>query len=139
MVYFVGNESTSEEQKKGLAVVPHVAMSFASDSMFLIESSQKGIDFSNIDELVDYFRVSTGISMLVFNILFFAVLSIYLDQVVPNENGQRKHPLFFLNCLRKSSKDRKRSGYELHENLQSSDSSTKDKFEPVDHVLREQE
>lgn len=33
-------------------------------------------------------------------LFFYLVLGIYLDQVFPNEFGQKKHPLFFLHWLR---------------------------------------
>jgi ATP-binding cassette subfamily A (ABC1) protein 3 len=33
------------------------------------------------------------------NMFFWMFLSLYLDQVFPNEFGQKKHPLFFLECL----------------------------------------
>lgn len=47
------------------------------------------------------------------SLLIFSILSIYLDQVFPNEFGQKKHPLFFINWIwRKNNK----SSYEAPKN-----------------------
>lgn len=44
------------------------------------------------------------VSMLVLDVFLYFLLFIYLDQVVPNEFGIKKHPLFFIKCLFKSKK-----------------------------------
>jgi ATP-binding cassette subfamily A (ABC1) protein 3 len=38
--------------------------------------------------------------MLIINIIIYAIISIYLDLVFPNEFGNKKHPLFFLDYCR---------------------------------------
>ena len=37
--------------------------------------------------------------MDIISIFVFLVLGLYIDQVVPNEFGAKRHPLFFLPCL----------------------------------------
>lgn len=43
--------------------------------------------------------------MLIINIIVFAFLAFYFDQVFPNEFGKKRHPLFCFMCLKKSKKD----------------------------------
>ncbi len=45
----------------------------------------------------DKFSADAAIMMLIFDFFFYFVLYLYLDQVMPNEYGIRKHPFFFLN------------------------------------------
>jgi hypothetical protein len=44
----------------------------------------------NINEYV----IGYAILSFIFNIIFYLILTWYLDQVVPNEFGAKKHPLF---------------------------------------------
>jgi len=46
--------------------------------------------------------VQLGIESVLYLILYF-----YLDQVLPNEYGIKKHPLFFLKCFSGSKKTQK--------------------------------
>lgn len=38
-----------------------------------------------------------GIFTMMITFVFFTILALYLDEVIPNELGTHKHPLFFLN------------------------------------------
>lgn len=49
--------------------------------------------------LVNNYRVETYFQYELISLLIFSVLSIYLDQVFPNEFGQKKHPLFFIKWI----------------------------------------
>lgn len=40
------------------------------------------------------YRVVIGIISLILNLIVWSVLTIYLEQIIPNEEGTRKHPLF---------------------------------------------
>lgn len=42
--------------------------------------------------------------MNLLNIAIFAILAIYLDQVIPNEFGRKRKALFFLDCFFKRNK-----------------------------------
>jgi len=52
--------------------------------------------------LVDNYKLETFFQFEFINIIIFSILSIYLDQVFPNEFGQKKHPLFFINWIWRS-------------------------------------
>jgi ATP-binding cassette subfamily A (ABC1) protein 3 len=40
--------------------------------------------------------------MTAVNIIIFGLLAVYLDQVIPNEFGKKRHPLF---CIRRAQKN----------------------------------
>ena len=44
--------------------------------------------------VLNYYTLTTAIVSFICNTIFWGVLSIYLDQVVPNEWGAKKHPCF---------------------------------------------
>jgi ATP-binding cassette subfamily A (ABC1) protein 3 len=39
--------------------------------------------------------------VMVASSVFYLLFGLYLDQVFPNEFGKKKHPLFFLFCLKR--------------------------------------
>ncbi|CAD8103132.1 unnamed protein product [Paramecium primaurelia] len=47
--------------------------------------------------------------VLLFDIIFYGLLAQYLDQVVPNEYGTNKHPLFFLGVKYENQKKKKKN------------------------------
>ena len=55
--------------------------------------------WQNLNLVVQYYTLQTSYLFLLGNIVVFAVLAFYLDQVFPNEFGTKKHPLFFLKFL----------------------------------------
>ena len=53
-----------------------------------------GVQFSNIFDTG--YNLATAISMMFFDIFLYGFLAWYFNHVLPQEYGQRKHPLFFL-------------------------------------------
>jgi hypothetical protein len=39
--------------------------------------------------------------MLISSFIIFTIVALYLDEVIPNEMGTHKDPLFFLRCEKK--------------------------------------
>lgn len=58
------------------------------------ETSEVGINSSTAHEVYGDYTFDTGLWMLFVGFLFFLLLGLYLDQVLPKEYGQRKHPCF---------------------------------------------
>ena len=50
--------------------------------------------------MINNYKVQTYFVFEFINLVIFILLSLYLDQVFPNEFGQKRHPLFFLNWLK---------------------------------------
>ena len=44
--------------------------------------------------VLNYYTLATAVVSFICNAIFWGLLSIYLDQVVPNEWGAKKHPCF---------------------------------------------
>lgn len=49
--------------------------------------------------MINNYKVQTYFIFEFINLIIFIFLSLYLDQVFPNEFGQKKHPFFFLTWL----------------------------------------
>lgn len=49
-----------------------------------------------------YIGKDEAMYMLAFDTFFYFILYLYFDQVLPNEYGTHKSPLFFLNCRKKT-------------------------------------
>jgi hypothetical protein len=75
----------------GLSIIPHAAYIMAFRSMIYAESNKITATFGA--ELNKYV-IGYAVASFCFNIILYLVLTWYLDQVVPNEWGAKKHPLF---------------------------------------------
>jgi len=75
-------------------------MTLIYNSFLQYESESVGVNFSNFGITVNEYNISFGFFMLIMNVFIYAILAIYLDLVFPNEFGNKKHPLFFLDYCR---------------------------------------
>jgi ATP-binding cassette subfamily A (ABC1) protein 3 len=134
VISIVSSSTTPPESAYwGASISSHAAMSFAFDVMIQFEGQGKGVDFDTVGTPILNYSVSICITMHILNILFYALIAIYLDQVFPNEWGKKKHPLFFLQCGR-------RSAAKVDRRYSKKDSeSLIDRIEAVDGLLKEQE
>lgn len=69
-------------------------MSLASDVFLLVETEGVGIGWDKLGKTVNNFKVGTSIGLFFFNFIFFMLLALYFDQVIPNDFGKKRHPLF---------------------------------------------
>ena len=58
-----------------------------------------GLTGDTLNTMVNNYKISTFFAFEFLDIVIFVILSLYLDQVFPNEFGRKKHPLFFINWL----------------------------------------
>ncbi|KAL4488927.1 hypothetical protein ABPG72_005714 [Tetrahymena utriculariae] len=101
MVVFIvqGNTDPSQQTKVSTSILSHTGTTFACDVYLLIEAQQKGITWSNLGQTIDNYSISINMGMNILNIFIFIILSIYFDQVFPNDFGKKQHPLFFINWI----------------------------------------
>ena len=52
-----------------------------------------------MNTMIDNYSMSMAYGMYIVNLITYIILALYLDQVFPNEWGNKKHPLFFLPCF----------------------------------------
>ncbi|KAL4455080.1 hypothetical protein ABPG74_006462 [Tetrahymena malaccensis] len=78
------------------------------------QGSGGGFSYSDMN-----FSYSTGISMLILDTIVYFLLYVYFDNVIKNEYGTQKDPLFFINWIWKKKQTKKQIGSsdELKENL----------------------
>ena len=74
-----------------ISIVPHAAFVLAFRTMIFGQSIQTTPNFS--DQMNNY-TIGTALISFFLNILVYLILTWYLDQVVPNEWGAKRHPLF---------------------------------------------
>jgi len=72
--------------------------------MLSFETNKKEVNFSNYDIEINNYAISTAYTFVIINLIFWIIISLYLDQVFPNEFGQKKHPLFFIHYFMKKKK-----------------------------------
>lgn len=103
--------------------------------------------------MVNNYTMQTYFSFEFINIVIFFILSIYLDQVFPNEFGQKKHPLFFIRWIWKPKKvvngvnSLNKKSYSIEDvemqninpELANNNNNNNDRIEPVDNTLKLQE
>lgn len=66
-----------------------------------------GLTSDTMTMMINNYKVQTYFIFEFINLVIFVLFSLYLDQVFPNEFGQKKHPLFFLKWLQPKKKPQK--------------------------------
>ncbi|EAR99563.1 ABC transporter family protein (macronuclear) [Tetrahymena thermophila SB210] len=102
--FFQSADIKSRAQYTGGSFSTHCGIIRSSNLILVLEANMDGIGFSNDDYEINNFDVQTQILMNLLNIAVFAILAVYLDQVIPNEFGRKRKPLFFLDCFLKKNK-----------------------------------
>lgn len=77
-------------------LLPPTAMGMGTLQIHRTEGFFVGVTLTNMYEEIGGFTFGTALWMLVFDAVFYTLLALYLDKVVPSEYGTRLHPLFFL-------------------------------------------
>lgn len=102
LVFIVDSNQNSEAipayAKILISLSPHSAMSFAADTILLIEAQNLGLDGSNLGTMIQNYSVGICMGFCALNIVVFFLLALYLDQVFPNEWGAKRNPFFFITC-----------------------------------------
>ena len=84
------------------SMLPSVAIKRTIANITELEKDGRGLHFSNMNEDIGGFRVTTAFVMLLFAALVFSTMGVYLTSVLPSAGGLRKHPCFCLGSTRKS-------------------------------------
>ena len=88
------------------ALSPFTGVAMAGANITLLETvNDFGFQFSNFNQLIQFFRFSSFFAICLVEAALFFLLGIYLDQVWPTEIGIKKHPLFCFG-LKSRSEDR---------------------------------
>ena len=77
-----------------ISIVPHAAFVLAFRTMLFAESYQITPGFGTS---INQYAIGTALASFIINALVYLLLTWYLDQVVPNEWGAKRHPLFCCN------------------------------------------
>lgn len=85
-----------------VSMVPHVAFLLAFKEVAFAHSHDIPLDFN---KEVNSYTIETAVISFICNIVFWGIIFIYLDQVVPNEWGAKKNPCF---CFMNSDDENKR-------------------------------
>lgn len=94
----MGSSATSTALKL-VSLSPHAAFTLAINTMLSFQFNLQKITFSNYETEIGNYSVKTAYDFMILNMFFWMFLALYLDQVFPNEFGQKKHPLFFIQWI----------------------------------------
>lgn len=94
----MGSSATSTALKL-VSLSPHTAFTLSINTMLSFQFNLQQITFSNYETEIGNYSVKTAYDFMVLNMFFWMFLALYLDQVFPNEFGQKKHPLFFIRWI----------------------------------------
>ncbi len=92
----VDSQNISANVKFLCCFIQPLAESLGILSISKYERGNIGVNFSNATEFSYNFRFSTSLLMMVGDAAIYAIIGLYLDNVLPSPEGVRKHPLFFL-------------------------------------------
>jgi hypothetical protein len=90
----VSDRNISEGVKTFVSIFPAVAVQLAGLNMLEFEGSGIGLNFDNATDLYLNYRFSTCLWMMTISFFFFAILGLYLENVLPSAVGVRK-PFYF--------------------------------------------
>ncbi|KAF0697422.1 Aste57867_11902 [Aphanomyces stellatus] len=79
--------TSSEASKTAVCLFAPVAMSFGVQTMAAAEASSLGITLGNMNESYGNFRFATALAFLLFDTIWYTLLGLYLERVVPKDYG----------------------------------------------------
>ncbi len=101
--YGTSGADVSEGAKILSCLAPPACLAHGASIAAILESGFIGVNQESANDLVNNFRFISSIGMLIFDFIFFLILGVYFNNVLPSEFGQRKpfyYPLVF--CCSKS-------------------------------------
>jgi len=87
----VGSNNPTLSVNSASSIIPHTAFVLAFQTMLYAESYQVTPTFG---ATLNNYVIGYALLSFVINIIVYIIITWYLDQVIPNEWGAKKHPLF---------------------------------------------
>jgi len=84
---FIDSDGVTKDTLTYSSLSPHTAFVLALNTMLSFETNMIKVDFSNYDIQINNYAISTAYTFMIINLFFWIILSLYLDQVFPNEFG----------------------------------------------------
>lgn len=94
--FAVNDPIISLNKKTGASILPTVCMTLATNILCQLETAQTGVQNSNLDFTIENYNFETYIGMMIADIIYFALLAVYLDIVWPGEWGVKRPWYFFI-------------------------------------------
>ncbi|CAI2385410.1 unnamed protein product [Moneuplotes crassus] len=87
-------EQITEVPKIFVSLIPPLGIIFASNNIVTLESNGVGVQFSNIGETIDDYKLITYYWMTLVSTVLFTCLGLYLEKILPTSPGVRKSICF---------------------------------------------
>ena len=96
--YFLYTAFRSEETavfvKHMVSFFSPCAFAYGIDCIVQFEEVEVGVHWSNMNEKVKGVSIVDSMRMMFLDAVIYSALGLYLEQVLPKQYGQRRHPLF---------------------------------------------
>lgn len=88
MVFAVQEPATPLVLQYGLSLLPNICMTKCVTQIFFFNYQTKdGLTWQSMSKTYQNYSFAGGLAVMIFDVFFWAVLGLYLDQVVPSEYG----------------------------------------------------
>lgn len=87
-------EVPSELQLILFSICPHTALVMIMEEIFYSNFCMETVTWKMFTKRTYNYTVSIGFTSLLLNIVFWAIITMYLEEVVPSGEGIKKHPCF---------------------------------------------
>ncbi|EAS03349.2 ABC transporter family protein (macronuclear) [Tetrahymena thermophila SB210] len=92
------SESQNNSSNRGQAMMVSNAISQAMQLLVIYQSRNEQVTINMLNQLWNRSKLIYSLNSSWISFIVYFVFFLYLDQVIPNEFGQRKHWLFFIGC-----------------------------------------
>lgn len=99
IVFAMQSASTAGSTKLVASLLPNIAASFSVYNLFYFEFYGSGLNHDSLNLEYNNYTFRNGLLLLLFDNFLYAIIGLYLDQIIPSEFGVAK-PWYFL-CTKK--------------------------------------
>ena len=92
----VTDPTISETNKNAASLLPTISLTLGFDVFVEYEQNQYGLTFSNAGNVVDNYKFSDSIGLLIADFIIYFLLALYFDNVLPSPSGSSLPLYYFL-------------------------------------------
>eukprot|EP00347_Sterkiella_histriomuscorum_P002219 403369012 len=98
LIFALKDPEQSQNLKILASLLPNIGMSFSVFTLYYFESDSTGLNFTNASIINDNISFQIAILTLAFDCVFYLLIGLYLDQVIPSQYGVARKWYFLCSC-----------------------------------------